>query len=119
MMAVSLLTAAVPAPAMAACGKDQIELSVPMLNGERCVSNAAEGGAIVAYLKLVLQFLSSGVGITVVLMLVIAGVQYIISVGDPANIKKAKDRVVNAVTALVLFVMGFALLSYIIPGGIF
>jgi hypothetical protein len=40
-------------------------------------------------------------------------------VGDPARIKSAKDRITNAVIALALFIFGFAILSFIIPGGIF
>jgi hypothetical protein len=102
------------------CGKEEVQLSVPLLDGKECVSNDKNnGGAIVAYIKMLLQFLSAGVGVTVVLMLVIAGVQYIISTGDPASIKAAKERIVNAITALALFVMGYAILSFIIPGGIF
>ncbi len=96
-----------------------IQLSVPLLKDKKCVENDVKtGGAIVAYLKMALQVLSAGVGITIVLMLVIAGIQYITSAGDPNMVKQAKDRIVSAITALVLFVMGFAILSFIIPGGI-
>lgn len=106
--------------AMAACGKDQIELSVKLgSNDSGCVDNSKEGGAIVAYLKMVLKFLAGGIGITVVLMLVIAGIQYLTSMGDPAQVKKAKERIVNAITALILYVLGYAILSYVVPGGLF
>lgn len=103
----------------AACANGDVELGVPLLNGQKCVSNSGEGGAIVAYLKMALQLLTGGVGGVIVLMLVIAGIQYIVSAGDPGNIKKAKDRIVNAITALILFVMSYAILGFLIPGGIF
>ena len=96
----------------------QIKLGVPLLTGGDCVSNSAPGGAIVAYIKALLQFLSGGVGTVIVLMLVIAGIQYMTANGNPQLIGKAKDRITNAITALLLFVLGFAILSFIIPGGI-
>jgi hypothetical protein len=53
-----------------------------------------------------------------VVMLLIAGIQYITAAGDPASVKKAKERIVSAMTALALFVLGTAILNFIIPGGL-
>lgn len=86
--------------------------------GEIC-PDASGGGVIVAYLKRILQFLSGGVGIVVLLMMTIAGVQYITAAGQPEQVKAAKNRIQNAITALVLFLIAFAFLNFIIPGGIF
>jgi hypothetical protein len=89
------------------------------IGGKDCIDNAAgNGGAIVVYLRLVLQFLSGGIGLIIVLMLTIAGIQYIVSTGDPVQVKNAKNRIVNALTALVLFLLGFAIISFIVPGGV-
>ncbi len=101
------------------CPDGTIKVGVPIEKGKECIeNNAASGGAIAVYLRMVLKFLSGGIGLVIVLMMVIAGIQYITSTGDPARVKAAKDRIVNAITALVLFVMAFAILSFIIPGGI-
>ena len=97
-----------------------VKLGVSIVPGQTQVcGDPQHGGVIVAYLKIFLQFLSSGVGIVIVLMLVIAGIQYITSTGDPALVKAAKQRIINAITALVLFVLSFAILSFIVPGGVF
>ena len=89
------------------------------IGGQDCIeNNANNGGAVVVYLKLALQFLSGGVGLVILLMLMIAGVQYITSAGDPVQVKSAKERVVNALTALMLFILAFAIISFIVPGGI-
>jgi hypothetical protein len=101
------------------CGAGKVEIGVPLVAKNNCIENSsATGGAVVAYLRLILQFLSGGIGIVVVLMMVIGGMQYITSAGEPARIKAAKDRITNALTALLLFVMGFAILSFVVPGGI-
>lgn len=88
-------------------------------NDASCVKNdKASGGAIVNYLRLILKLLSGVVGLLIILMLVVAGVQYMTSLGDPGRVKSAKDRIVNAITALVLFLTMFAILNFLIPGGI-
>jgi hypothetical protein len=82
------------------------------------ISNKSPGGAIVAYLKTILQFLAGGVGLVILLMMVIAGVQYITSAGDPGLVKAAKTRIINAITALLLFILAYAIINFIVPGGI-
>jgi hypothetical protein len=76
------------------------------------------GGLIFNYLVIIIQFLSGAIGLVIVLMIVIGGVQYITSAGDPGAVKAAKQRIVNAITGLVLFLLMFAILNFLIPGGI-
>jgi hypothetical protein len=82
------------------------------------IDSSKPGGVIVAYLILILRLLSTLIGGIIILMLVLAGVQYILSTGDPAKVKNAKKRVVNSITALVLFLMMYAILNFLIPGGV-
>ncbi len=101
------------------CGPDSVQIAIVFPGGSNCVSNdPATGGAIVAYLKVLLKYLSTLVGMVVILMIVIGGIQYIVSAGDPTQIKNAKNRIINAIVALVLYLSAFAILSLIIPGGI-
>jgi hypothetical protein len=89
------------------------------LNGHTGIANnPAAGGAIMGYLRGWLKLFGGAVGITIILMLIVAGIQYITSAGDPTAVKSAKNRVVNAITALVLYLMMFAILSFLVPGGI-
>jgi hypothetical protein len=81
-------------------------------------NDPGSGGAIVFYLKLFLKFLNGLIGAIIILVLVVAGIQYITSVGEPANVKSAKKRVMNATIALVLYLMMFAILNFLVPGGI-
>jgi len=101
-------------------GKAGVQLGLPVLSGgSDCIANDGKsGGAIIVYLKAVLKLLSGLVGTVIMLMLVIAGIQYITSLGDPGRIKNAKTRITNALTGLVLFLMMYAILNFIVPGGI-
>lgn len=121
----SALAAAAPDPAagaIAACqASGGVYLSIAVLSGgSNCITgNAATGGIIVVYLTMFLKLLARLLGGVIVLMLVIAGIQYITSAGDPGLVKGAKDRITNAITALVLFAFMYAILNFLIPGGIF
>ncbi len=109
----------IPQAAFACDPNTEIQLSAPLLSGKDCISKSgANGGPIMAYLVMVIQYLSSAVGLVIVLMIVIGGVQYITSAGDPGAIKAAKGRITNAIVALFAFFLMFAILNFIIPGGI-
>lgn len=107
-----------PAPTPTPCTADPIELSSPLSKGAKSVDACKPGGPIFVYLAMIIKFLSGAVGLVIVLMIVIGGVQYITSAGDPGRVKEAKTRITNAVTGLVLFILMFALLNFLIPGGI-
>lgn len=67
----------------------------------------------------IINFMSFGVGIVVVGLIIVGGIQYITSGGVPQRIEAARKRITNAIVALVLFIFMYALLQWLIPGGIF
>lgn len=67
----------------------------------------------------VINFMSFGVGIIVVGMIIVGGIQYTTSGGVPQKIEAARKRITNAVIALVLYIFMFAILQWLIPGGLF
>lgn len=96
-----------------------VQIALPIFGNNTCVqNNKGNGSAVIIYLRDVLKLISSAVGITVIIMIIVAGIQYITSTGDPSNIKNAKNRLVNALIALLLFLMMFAILQFLVPGGI-
>jgi len=96
-----------------------VQIALPISSNNTCVQNdKGNGSAVVVYLKEVLQLLSGIVGITIITVMIWAGIQYISSLGDPAAIKSAKGRLTNSIMALVLFLMMFAILQFLVPGGI-
>jgi hypothetical protein len=99
------------------CGGVQIAL--PFVGNNKCVQNGANsGGAIITYTKTILQFLTASIGVIIILMLTIAGIQYVTSAGDAARIKAAKSRIQWAIIALLMFMAMYAILTFLIPGGI-
>ncbi len=73
---------------------------------------------IVAYLIIFINVLSAVVGVVIVIMVAVGGIQYSTARDNPQAIAAAKGRIVNALLALVFYLMGFALLQWLVPGGI-
>ena len=77
------------------------------------------GDPITDFAFAVIRFLSIGVGLVIVASMVYAGIQYIGSRGDPNAHAQAIKRVQSNVTALFLFIFGYAIINYLIPGAFF
>lgn len=80
------------------------------LNSKNC--------GIVAYILLFTNVLSGLVGIVIVIMIAVGGIQYTTARDDPQAVAAARNRIRNAILALVFYLFGFAFLQWLIPGGI-
>ncbi len=78
----------------------------------------AENCGITRYIVLVINVLSALAGIVIAGSIAYGGIQYSMSGSDPQRVSEAKDRIRNAVIALVFFIFGYAFLNYLIPGGV-
>jgi uncharacterized ion transporter superfamily protein YfcC len=74
---------------------------------------------IIDLLFAVIRFLSDGVGLVVIVSIIIGGIQYITSRGDPNATGAAIKRLTSALTALLIFIFAYAILNYVIPNGFF
>lgn len=74
---------------------------------------------IVGYIVTFINVLSAAVGVVIVIMIAVGGIQYSASRDDPQMVNVAKQRIQNAVLALVFYLFAFAFLQWLVPGGIF
>lgn len=65
------------------------------------------------------RFLSAGVGLVVVGSIVLAGIQYTASRGDPQATGAAIKRISNSLIGLLIYVFLFAIANFLVPGGMF
>lgn len=87
------------AAAASSCGKDSCDL-------------------VGKYLDPLINLLSGLVGIAVVISIILGGVQYTTSAGDPQKAAKAKSRITTSIIAMISFMFLYAFLQFLIPGGI-
>jgi hypothetical protein len=84
-----------------------------------CLKNPkTESGKIWSIISLVLNLLSGAIGVAAVIMLVMGGIQYAASNGDPSAVTAAKKKISNVLLGLAAYVFLFAFLQWLIPGGI-
>jgi type IV secretion system pilin len=81
--------------------------------------NGANKNPVIDLAFALIRFLSFGVGIAVVASIVYAGVSYTTAEGNPEKSAQAKSRIQNSILALFLYLFIFAIIQYLVPGGLF
>jgi hypothetical protein len=76
------------------------------------------GNPIMALVFAIVKFLSDGVGLVVIASLIIGGIQFTTSRGDPQSTAIAIKRLRSNIGALMLFLFAYVILNYIVPGAI-
>ena len=82
-------------------------------------SPTVEDGGVWGILMLVINILSAGVGIAAVGGVAYGSILYTTSGGSVEQTKKARAIIANTIVGIVLYVAMWALLNYMIPGGLF
>ena len=65
-------------------------------------------------IKTILAIVFGIVGALALLMLVISGLRYIVSGGDPGNISKAKDGIIYALVGLLIALTAEAIVVFVV-----
>lgn len=79
-----------------------------------------DGRAIIwQLLEMAVNFLAAGVGIAVVAGIVFGAITYATAAGSADQAKKGITFVTNAVVGLLLFIFMYAIINFLIPGGLF
>jgi uncharacterized membrane protein YjgN (DUF898 family) len=76
-----------------------------------------EGNPIADMLFAIIRILSDGVGLVVIASIIVGGIQYSASRGDPQATARAVGRIQSSLLALLIFIFGYAILNYLIPAG--
>lgn len=82
---------------------------------KRCDAVADGQGRIECLIDIVVNVFTAGVGILGVTGIIIVGIQYLTAGGDEAKMTKAKRRMYEIVIGLVLYMLGYALLKWLLP----
>lgn len=93
-------------------GNDSVQTSID-------IGCMGKGNPITDVTFAIIRFLSIGVGLVIIGSIVVAGIQFTSSRGDPQATAQAITRIRNTVAALVLYLFIFAFLNWVVPAGIF
>lgn len=70
-------------------------------------------------LQATIDTLSAAAGLIFVISFIIAGFQYLTARDNASQVADAKQRIFTLVITFILFVFGYGLLQWLVPGGIF
>ena len=92
------------------CGNPNISAEIKRANGCPGANNTDLTTTIVGILNGIIAVL----GLLAVIFVLIGGINYMTSAGDPSKTKKAKDTIIYALIGLVICVLAFALVNFVI-----
>lgn len=90
----------------------------PQTNDCQGVTVEESNCGIIRWLIILINVLSGMAGIVIVGAIVVGGMQYSSAGSDPQKVSAAKNRIRNAVIALLFFLFGYGILNFLIPGGL-
>jgi hypothetical protein len=74
---------------------------------------------ILAYTKAIIRFLSGLIAVAVIGAIIFFGIMYMTANGDAGQTKKAVAGIRESVIGLLLFIFMFAIVQFLVPGGLF
>ncbi|MBX4188674.1 hypothetical protein KW792_01085 [Candidatus Saccharibacteria bacterium] len=83
------------------------------------VNKCINQSPVVKDIQNIVNFLSAAVGVVIIAMIIVGGIQYSLAGDNASALGAAKQRITNAMIALFAFLFAFAFLQWLIPGGIF
>lgn len=81
--------------------------------------SGAGGDPITRVFVEIFNFIAAGVGILAIAGIIMGGIQYATASGDSSKASQGVNVIVNAVIGLLLFIFMFALINWLVPGGLF
>jgi hypothetical protein len=82
------------------------------------INKCLKNNQIVKDINVIVDFLAGGVGIVVIGTIILGGIQYSAAGDNAQALQAARQRITNGLIALATFIFGFALLQWLIPGGL-
>ncbi len=81
--------------------------------------DSSDGSALFHILAIALSIVTYGVGAVGVVGVMIVGFQYMSARDNPAQVAKAKNRLLQIVIGLAIWVVFWGVLQFLLPGGLF
>ncbi len=78
--------------------------------------DGCSGGDVNEMIQRIINLVIFIIGMVAVVMIILGGVNYATSQGDPGKVKKAKDTILYGIIGLVVAILAFALVNFIISG---
>ena len=107
-----------PAACTAAANANQpLPQGCPSDANQKCTKNSCD--LIKKYVNPAIEVVTAIFGLIAIASLIMGGIQYSASAGDPQKVTEAKKRISNTLLAIIAYLLLFSFLQFLIPGGLF
>ena len=115
----SIITPLTSLPAQAASDDGSKYFSDCKKTGDKwTVNGATYDNQILCVAVLIFNWMTYGVTTIVVIMVVIGAIQYMLAGDSQEKAKNAIRTIRNALIAVLLFLLMYAIINYVVPGGV-
>lgn len=83
---------------------------------QKAAAGCGTTGTVVDPVNNIINVAIGLVGVAAVIVIIIGGITYTTSQGDPGKTKRAKDTILYGVIGLVIAILAFAIVNFIIAG---
>lgn len=87
-------------------------------NPDDCAEGLTGECGVLDTIKLITKVLAAMAATVIVAMIIVGGIQYSMAGDESSKVQAAKQKIVNALIALLLLIFGFSLLQWLVPGGL-
>lgn len=94
------------------CGNSNISPEIQAASG--CPNTSVKINDLPTVIQNILNAIIGIAGVVSVVFIVVGGIQYITSTGDPGKTKKAKDTILYALIGLIVCALSFAIVNFVI-----
>ncbi len=109
------ISSLVAAPVMAAggtCPQGTVREGKAYVSIAEC--NIEEDNSLIPTINTIINVILGLLGLVAVFVIILGGVQYTMSTGDSAKVKKAKDTILYGVIGLVVALLAFAIVNFVL-----
>ena len=105
-----------PVAMAASCGKNTSGKDIQTTIDYGC---SGSGSGVLQLLIVFVNFMAIGVGVAVVGGIVFGALRYTSANGNAAHAQQGITYIVNSIIGLLLFIFLYALVNFLVPGGLF
>jgi len=78
------------------------------------VSSSSNKNNLMDTVNTIINVIIGVIGFVAVVVIILGGVQYTTSAGDPGKVKKAKDTILYGIVGLVIALLAFAIVNFVL-----
>ena len=83
-------------------------------NGDNALTSESNTKDLMKTLNTIINVVIGVIGFVAVVVIILGGVQYTTSAGDPGKVKKAKDTILYGIIGLVVALLAFAIVNFVL-----